>query len=177
MLADSVIRELIRNGKLKIKAPDAMPLQDSQFQPASVDLRLGTDFIRRARMGDYPFSVGFGRTFSLPAGACVLASTVESIELPSDMYAIVDGKSTWGRRFIQVHSTAGFIDPGFPGEITLEITNIGEQQINLTPGDRICQIRFGWMEGCVLRPYGHPELRSHYVGQTGPTMPHEEALQ
>ena len=177
MLADSVIRALLKDETLSITAPDSLPIEDSQFQPASVDLRLGKKFIRRARTGDHPFELEFGQGFTLTPGACYLASTVEAVTLPPTMYARVEGKSTWGRKFIQIHSTAGFIDPSFPGEITLEITNIGEQPIQMKAGDRICQVSFGWMEGVVLRPYGHPELNSHYAGQTGPTMPHKEALQ
>lgn len=162
---------------MRINVPDDLPIEDSQFQPASFEMRLGTKLIRRGRMGDSPFEVPIGRLFQLPPGACYLATTVEHLTILDTMYARVEGKSTWGRRFIQIHSTAGFIDPGFPGEITLEIKNIGEQTIDMRPGDRICQISFGWMEGVVLRPYGHPELNSHYAGQTGPTMPHKEALQ
>lgn len=177
MLADSVIRCLIKRNELGLVAPDDMPIEDSQFQPASVDLRLHKNLIRRGRMGDSPFTVPYGTGFTLPPGACYLGSTVEWVQIPATMYAIVDGKSTWGRQFIQIHSTAGFIDPAFPGEVTLEITNIGEQPVTMKAGDRICQIRFGWMDGEVLRPYGHPELNSHYVGQTGPTLPHKEALQ
>lgn len=177
MLADSVIRSLLKSGKLGITSPDELPIEDSQFQPASFELRLAKGFIRRSWTGDFPFEVPYGTTFGLPPGACYLAATIERITLPPNMYARIEGKSTWGRRFIQIHSTAGFMDPGFPGEVTLEIKNIGEQQIEMRAGDRICQISFGWMEGWVERPYGHPELNSHYVGQTGPTMPHKEALQ
>lgn len=177
MLADSVIRSLLKSGKLGITVPDEFVIEDSQFQPASFELRLDKRFIRRARTGDSPFVVPFGTSFTLPPGACYLASTIETIKLPPNMYARVEGKSTWGRQFIQIHSTAGFIDPGFPGEVTLEVKNIGEQQVKMCAGDRICQISFGWMEGWVERPYGHDELNSHYVGQRGPTMPHKEALQ
>lgn len=177
MLADSEIRKMLDSGDLGIEMPDGLPVMHSQFQPASFEMRLGKDFIRRGRMGDYAFTVPYGTTLTLPPGACYLASTVETVSLPRTMYARVEGKSTWGRQFIQVHSTAGFIDPGFHGQVTLEIKNIGEQHIAMSPGDRICQISFGWVNGWVDRPYGHPELNSHYNGQTGPTMPHKEALQ
>lgn len=162
---------------MSITVPEGMEIEDSQFQPASFEMRLSNRFIRRSQLGDFPFEVSVNGSFTLPVGACYLASTIERLEIPKTMYARVEGKSTWGRQFIQIHSTAGFVDPGFPGHVTLEIKNIGEQQVKMRPGDRICQVSFGWMDGPVSRPYGHPELNSHYVGQVGPTMPHKEALQ
>ncbi len=177
MLADSVISMLYIEGDLGIWTPPEMPIHGDQFQPASFEVRLGNTLIRRHRHGDTAFTLGYGEQLALPVGACYLGSTVEKFKIPKNMYARVEGKSTWGRQFIQIHSTAGFIDPGFEGEITLEIKNIGEQQVMMRPGDRIGQVSFGWMEGKVDRPYGHPQLRSHYNGQTGPTMPHKEALQ
>lgn len=177
MLSDGTIRELILDGHLKVAVPDGFYVEDWQFQPASFEMRLGNRFVRRARMGDFPMKLEWGGSLIMPPGACYLASTIEHLTLPRDMVARVEGKSTLGRNFIQVHSTAGFIDPGFPGEITLEIKNEGEQQYTIHPGDRICQVSFEWLDKPAQRPYGHPELNSHYVGQRGPTMPHKEALQ
>lgn len=177
MLSDGTIREIIKKGYVKIEVPEGFSIEDWQYQPASFEMRLGKKFVRRARMGDFPIELEWGGSLVMPPGACYLATTVEKLILPDGLVARVEGKSTLGRNFIQVHSTAGFIDPGFPGEITLEIKNEGEQQYTIHPGDRICQVSFDWTDFPVLRPYGHPELNSHYVGQTGPTLPHKEALQ
>lgn len=176
MLSDGTIRQLIKKGKIRLSSPQ-YPMEDIQFQSASIDLRLGHRFIRRARVGDTAFAEKWGGRVTLTPGACMIASTVEKLTLPDNVIAIVDGKSTWGRKFLVVHSTAGYIDPKFSGEITLEMSNIGEQDIVVHPGDRICQLRFFWLDAPAVRPYGHPELKSHYQGQTGPTLPHMEALQ
>lgn len=176
MLSDRTIRRLMKAEKLKIWS-EAAPLEDIQFQSASVELRLANDFIHRSNVGDIPFNEWTGAAVTVPPGMCLIASTWETVELPDDLIAIVDGKSTWGRKFLLVHATAGYIDPGFAGEVTLEIKNIGEQEVVIRPGDRICQLRFFWTDHPVLRPYGHPELKSHYMGQQGPTLPHGEVLQ
>lgn len=168
---------LVETGVIKIQLPDPFKIEDWQFQPASFEMRLGPKFIRRARMGDFAMELPIGGSLIMPPGACYLASTLEHLTLPDNMVARVEGKSTIGRNFVQVHSTAGFIDPSFPGEVTLEIKNEGEQQYTIHPGDRICQLSFECLDKPALRPYGHPELNSHYVGQRGPTMPHKEALQ
>ncbi len=166
----------MEQGGLKITS-EVAPLSDIQFQPASVELRLGNKFVHRSYLGDFPFTVESGRNLEILPGMCLLATTLEEIHLPNDIVAIVDGKSTWGRTFLIVHSTAGYIDPGFKGEVTLEVKNIGEQDVIVTPGDRICQLRFFRLDAPALRPYGHPGLNNHYYGQQGPTLPHGESVQ
>ncbi|GAA4685681.1 hypothetical protein GCM10023215_21170 [Pseudonocardia yuanmonensis] len=93
------------------------------------------------------------------------------MRLPADVAARLEGKSTLGRLGLLVHVTAGLIDPGFDGHITLEVTNVGELVIMLEPGMRIGQLTFERTSSRCLRPYGHPGLGSHYQGQAGPTAP------
>jgi len=174
MFSDRTIRVMLEKGEIVI-TPTPEPYSIS-MQPASVELRLGNQMIRRGRMKDQSILVEEGERITIVPGACFLARTVEWIELPDNIYGRVEGKSTWGRKFLQVHSTAGFIDPGFKGTLTLELKNEGEQPIFLTPTVRICQISFGWMDCQVERPYGHPDLRSHYQGQVEPALPHGEDL-
>lgn len=107
--------------------------------------------------------------FELQPGACVLGSTLELIHCPTDYVARVEGKSSLGRLFMTVHVTAGFIDPGFSGQVTLEIVNHGPWTIILWPGMRIAQVNFAEMSSPCLKPYGSPGLGSHYQGQKGPT--------
>lgn len=177
MLSDRSIIAHLKIGTFKIEAAEPFEIEAIQFQPASFEMRLGTRFILRTSRGDSEVLVGIGQPFPIPPGGCLLASTIERLTLPNHMIARVEGKSTWGRKFLQIHSTAGFIDPGFSGEITLEVKNEGHQPIGLRPGDRICQVSFDWLDAPALRPYGHPQLNSHYAGQTGPTLPHEETMQ
>lgn len=105
--------------------------------------------------------------YELIPGACVLASTAEQICCPNDMLCSVDGKSTLGRCWIAIHATAGFIDPGYCGTVTLEITNHGPWSFMLYPGLRIGQLRFHWLAMEADRPYGSPGLGSHYQGSVG----------
>jgi dCTP deaminase len=164
MLSDGAIRKAIKQGKIKI-SPDP---EDWQLQPASVDLRMGPDVLRIAPEEDIKLQIPGANLLLLP-GQCALASTLEEISLPTDMIARVEGKSSWGRQFLQVHSTAGFIDPGFTGQITLELKNIGPRLLKIGPRAAICQISFDWLSYPADRPYGHPDLGSKYQGQTGPT--------
>lgn len=164
MLCDSTIRKHIRLGDIVI---DPVPA-DVAFQPASVDLRLNQghkliDAVDHREL-DEPF-------IFLRPNDCVLASTLERVKIPDFMVGRVEGKSTWGRRFLQVHSTAGFIDPGFFGEITLELRNDSPRVLRLLPGDYIAQLSFDFLDQRCERPYGHPELKSHYQGQRGATLP------
>jgi dCTP deaminase len=144
------------------------PIDGSQVQPASLDVRLGPEFITHpedsriipAEDGHYP----------LQPGECLLASLVESVAIWDNVVARVEGKSTWARKFLTVHS-AGFIDPGFKGDITLELKNDGQEILYLTPGVRIAQISFQWLAAPAKRPYGSEGLDSHYQYQMGPTLP------
>ena len=98
----------------------------------------------------------------------MLGSTIERIGLPDDIVARVDGKSSLGRLGILIHATAGFIDAGFNGQITLELSNVATLPIRLWPGMKIGQISFMRIDEPVERPYGHPDLGSKYQGQSGP---------
>lgn len=112
------------------------------------------------RPGQYPLS----------PGQFVLASTVEKVYIPRDLAGHVHGKSSIGRRGTAVHITAGLVDAGFDGTITLEVTNSSSYVFWLKPGMKICQLTFEQLTSPAERPYGHPELGSHYQSQSGPTV-------
>lgn len=156
------------------------PFEREQLQPASVDLRLGVSFVafpkptggvvdmRDREVPSYPVNVGVGDTyFELAPGQLVLASTVERIEIGPRMWAKIEGKSSLGRMGLAVHVTAGFVDPGFRGTVTLELYNLNPNPIRLRPGLAICQVAFGELVTRAKRPYGTPGLGSHYQDQTG----------
>ena len=177
ILSDGTIRRLLDEGRLIID-----PIEDAQIQPASVDVRLGPEFLvfrnhttevidpydkpadlnERVRVPD-------GTAFILHPGEFVLATTVEAIGLPDDLVARVEGKSSLGRLGLLIHATAGFVDPGWPrGQITLELSNVATLPIKLWPGMRIGQLSFHTLDAPAERPYGHVDLNSKYVGQSGP---------
>lgn len=180
MLCDRTIVRHIKAGTIVIEPRPPY----TAIQPASVDLTLGRSFIAVENINDQiwfrpslPLSppapdLGFlTETFCIQPGACVLASTVERISVPDFMVARVEGKSTWGRKFLQVHSTAGFIDPGFSGRITLELKNQSPAPIILPVGGPIAQISFDLLDEPCERPYGSVGLDSHYQGQDDTTGP------
>jgi dCTP deaminase len=105
----------------------------------------------------------------LHPGEFVLGSTVERVVVPDDMVARIDGKSSLGRLGLIIHSTAGFIDPGFDGHITLELTNIATLPITLYPAMKVGQVSFMMMTSAADRPYGKGASGSKYQGQRGPT--------
>lgn len=150
ILSDKGIRKALATGAIKVT-----PLTSQrQFQPASLELHLGGP--------DHIF---------LEPGEFRLATTVETVTIGGKHVAQVNGKSSWGRLGLLVHATAGFIDPGFHGQITLELKNLHhEKAIALAPGIAICQLVFSALDGIPGRLYGHPELGSHYQGQTGVTQ-------
>lgn len=159
IFSDVSIRDAIEKDWIGV---DPMPA-DRMFQPASIDLLLSGDFVE-------PYSekvITAEKYYTLVPGECMLASTIERISLRPWVVARVEGKSSWGRRFLMVHSTAGFIDPGFTGRITLELVNLSQCPILLTVGEPICQISFAHMDTAARRPYGHPEVGSHYQDQPG----------
>jgi dCTP deaminase len=155
------------------------PFDVCRLQPASIDLRLGTEFVCfRASayidMGDrvvpsYPVNIGTGRDsyFELKPGQLALGTTIETIEVAARVWASIEGKSSMGRMGLAVHVTAGFIDPGFSGQVTLELLNVGPSPIRLRPGLAICQVAFGECKTRARRPYGSPGLGSRYQNQTG----------
>jgi dCTP deaminase len=173
VLSDATIRELIESGRIVID-----PFDPSMVQPASVDIRLGNSFrvfhnhrIQSIDLGDPPrdltehVEIGADGEFVIHPGEFVLGRTQEWVEIPDDVVCRIEGKSSIGRLGLVVHATAGFVDPGFQGTLTLEIANFNSVPIVLRPGLFICQLSFMALDRPAERPYGHPELGSHYHGQ------------
>jgi dCTP deaminase len=177
ILSDGTIRKLLAEGRVVID-----PLEESQIQPASVDVRLGDTFLafRRHKAACIDpwerneelterVTVGEGEPFILHPGEFVLGTTLERLTLPEDVVARIEGKSSLGRLGLLIHATAGFVDPGWTnGQITLELSNVSPLPIKLWPGMKIAQLSFMRMDAPAERPYGHPELGSKYQGQSGP---------
>lgn len=179
ILSDRDIAARLLKGDLEITPLDDPELQ---IQPASVDLRLGSNFIVY-RLPFVPcidsrdpdavtaytenIKIAEGKAFVLHPGEFALGSTMERVKIPADLVARVEGRSSLGRLAIVVHATAGFIDPGFEGEITLELSNIGRCPVMLYPGMRVSQVVFQTMLSPAERPYGSAR-GSKYQGQAGP---------
>jgi dCTP deaminase len=178
VLSDGTIRRLIESGRIVIK-----PFDPKLIQPASIDLRLGDSFRvfhnHRAeaidlRDGPPPglteqVEVGAEEGFVIHPGEFCLGRTEEWVELPDDVVARIEGKSSLGRLGLIVHATAGFIDPGWKGTLTLELNNLTRVPIKLYPGLLIAQLSFMGLDRAAERPYGSPELKSHYQGQVAAT--------
>ena len=175
--SDRTIKEAISSGKIAIE-----PYEPSFVQPSSVDLRVSNGFRvfvnhryseidPRAPQADLTqlVEVGEEEPFMLHPGEFVLGSTLERVRLGVDVVARLEGKSSLGRLGLLIHSTAGFIDPGFEGHITLELSNVATLPIAIYPGMKIGQISFYQMTTAAEYPYGSPELGSKYQGQSGPT--------
>lgn len=172
MLNDQAICALMQGGLLTI---DPTPATNA-FQPASVDLTLGTSFVNIGPHGPMTQDTVLpGEEVWITPQECVLACTAETVKLPNDIVARVEGKSTWARYFLMVHSTAGFIDPGFHGQITLELVNLSPVPLRLTVGEPIAQVTFQVLNAPAQRPYGSPGLGSRYQHQVGATLPRDEA--
>ena len=177
VLSDGTIRRLVEDGHIRID-----PWDPAMVQPASVDLRLGTSFrvfhnhrITAVDLGDPPSElteqvvIEDGGTFVIHPGEFCLGRTEEWVELPDDVVARIEGKSSLGRLGLIVHATAGFVDPGFKGTLTLEIANLTRVPIKLYTGLPIAQLSFMTLDEPAEHPYGSPELGSHYQGQTAAT--------
>lgn len=179
ILSDADILARLEEGDLVIDPLDDI---DLQVQPASVDVRLGREFLEFQRanipcihpnseneVSDYVTEtvIEDGDEFILHPGDFVLGSTHERVEIPSDLVAQVEGRSSLGRLAIVVHATAGFVDPGFRGRITLELSNLGSAPVALNPGMRISQLVFTELKTRADRPYGS-ERGSKYQDQAGP---------
>lgn len=177
IFSDRSIREAIESGSIAID-----PYEPSFVQPSSVDLRVATDFRvfenhryseidPRSPQADLTklVEVAEAEAFMLHPGEFVLGSTLERVKLGDDIVARLEGKSSLGRLGLLIHSTAGFIDPGFEGHITLELSNVATLPIAIYPGMKIGQISFYRMTTAADAPYGSPELGSKYQGQSGPT--------
>ena len=174
--SDRSIREAIQSGSIQID-----PFEPTFVQPSSVDLRVGDGFRvfvnhkyseidPRSPQEDLTQLVEVGdEAFMLHPGEFVLGSTLERVKLGEDVVARLEGKSSLGRLGLLIHSTAGFIDPGFEGHITLELSNVATLPIAIYPRMKIGQISFYQMTTAAEFPYGSPELGSKYQGQSGPT--------
>jgi len=181
VLSDRTIREEIAAGRLVID-----PWDDTLLQPSSVDLRVAGEFRvfhnnRRTYIDvkdandDLTEVVAIppDEAFILHPGEFVLGSTHERVALPDDLVGRLEGKSSLGRLGLLIHSTAGFIDPGWDGHITLELYNAANLPITLYPGMKIGQVRFLAMTTAAVVPYGSGNLGSKYQGQA---RPHTEPL-
>jgi dCTP deaminase len=176
VLSDGTIRRLVEEGRIKIEPWDA-----AHVQPASVDLRLGDSFrvfhnhrttaidlreppvnlTEEVKVEEGPFVIH--------PGEFVLGRTLEWVELPDDIVARIEGKSSLGRLGLIVHATAGFCDPGWKGTLTLELNNLTRVPIKLYPGLPIAQLSFMTLDAPAERPYGSEGLGSHYQGQLAAT--------
>lgn len=148
------------------------PWRDEHVQPASIDLRLGSQFIAWEDDGTgtmNPVRVTAADGIDIEPGQFMLGTTLETVTIPDHLVGLIDGRSSWARLGIAVHITAGYIDPGFHGQVTLELKNLGHRPVWLPVGDRICQMRLTQLTSPAERPYGAPGLGSHYQGQTGVT--------
>ncbi len=179
ILSDRDIARRLDEGELVIEPLDD---PDLQIQPASVDLRLGREFLEFQRTNIpsiHPESEGEveeyvsetvvddGDEFILHPGDFVLGTTKERVEIPPDLIAHVEGRSSLGRLAIVVHATAGLCDPGYHGQITLELSNLGAAPVALAPDMRISQLTFTELTSPAERPYGK-ERGSKYQDQSGP---------
>jgi dCTP deaminase len=177
ILSDRTIREELASGRIVIE-----PLHDSYIQPSSVDLTLDRYFRvfrnHTMRVIDVKedqeeltelVEIRDDDVFILHPGEFVLGSTAERVALPDDLVARLEGKSSLGRLGLLIHSTAGFVDAGWDGHLTLELSNVANLPITLYPGMKIGQICFFRLSSPAEKPYGHGATGSRYQGQRGPT--------
>lgn len=172
-LSDRDIKEYIKKGKIKISPCNL----EKQLAPVGIDLRLGNKFRvfdtshqthvdltrENFNMDMKLVEIPRGKTFVLHPDEFVLGMTEENIELADDLCAKIDGRSSLGRLGIIVHSTAGHVDPGWKGRLTLEISNIGKLPIALVPGMRFCCLRFEPLSSPAEHPY-----KGKYIGSRTP---------
>ncbi|MFP5256650.1 MAG: dCTP deaminase [Acidimicrobiia bacterium] len=177
ILSDRSMREAIAAGRIVIE-----PFDESMVQPASIDVRLDRffrvflnhtmpviDVKQNLEELTHLVEMTDDQPFVLHPGEFVLGATLERVTLPDDLVARVEGKSSLGRLGLLIHSTAGFVDPGWSGAITLELSNVANLPITLYPGMKIGQISFMQMTTPADEPYGSNKLGSKYQGQRGPT--------
>ncbi len=177
VLSDRTIREEIAAGRIVVE-----PFDEALVQPCSIDVRIGDSF-RVFRNSRYAYidvkrpmddltelvRVADGEPFILHPGEFVLGVVLERVRLPDDIVATLDGKSSLGRLGLVVHQTAGVVDAGFDGHITLELANMANLPITVYPGMRIGQLTFMTLTTPAERPYGSAALGSKYQGQAEPT--------
>ena len=175
MLSDRGIRDAINNHQITVRGPEPV---ETLIQPASIEVTLDNRILAASKdskpVTPKDPTIEYDKITLAPAsvifpGELWLASTRETIHLSPQHAAQVGGKSSLGRLGLTVHQTAGFIDPGFHGQITLEIVNLGTRPIVLTKGMRIAQLTNWELDRAAERPYGHHAIGSHYQGQEGPT--------
>ena len=177
VLSDRDIRAEITAGRIVID-----PFIPEAVQPSSVDLHLDRRF-RVFRNSRYPFidvradqpeltelvEIGGDDPFILHPGEFVLGSTFERVQLPNDLVARLEGKSSLGRLGLLIHSTAGYVDPGWEGNLTLELSNVANLPITLYDGMKIGQISFQRLSSPAEVAYGEASIGSKYRGQRDPT--------
>src|SRR3954451_19362124 len=177
VLSDATIARYLDDGRIEID-----PYDDALLQPSSVDVRVDR-FFRVFHNNRYPFidvkveqaeltelvEADDAHPFVLHPGEFVLGSTLERVRLPGDPVARLEGKSSLGRLGLLIHSTAGFIDPGWDGHVTLELSNVANLPITIYPEMKIGQLSFVQMAEPTAHPYGSTGLGSKYQGQRGPT--------
>jgi dCTP deaminase len=177
VLSDRTIRRQLSEGRIEVE-----PYDESLLQPSSLDVRVDR-FFRVFRNSRYPFidvkeemedltelvEIGEAEPFILHPGEFVLGSTLERIKLPDDLVARLEGKSSLGRLGLLIHSTAGFIDPGWDGHVTLELSNVANLPITIYYAMKIGQLSFVQLTEAAETPYGANGLGSKYQGQAGPT--------
>src|SRR3954449_2714153 len=177
ILSDRTIREELAAGRIIID-----PLDEGAIQPSSVDLHIDRYFRvfrnHSMRVIDVKedqedltelVEIGEEEAFILHPGEFVLGSTLERVRIPDDLVARLEGKSSLGRLGLLIHSTAGFVDAGWDGHLTLELSNVANLPITLYPGMKIGQISFLQMTTPADAPYGSASVGSKYKGQRGPT--------
>jgi dCTP deaminase len=177
ILSDRSIRAAVEEGRIRID-----PFDPVMVQPSSIDVRVDRYF-RVFENHRYPsidprahqpeltkeVATEVDTPFILHPGEFVLGSTLEVVELGDDIVARLEGKSSLGRLGLLIHSTAGFVDPGFEGHLTLELSNVATLPIAIYPGMRIGQLSFYELSTPAEAPYGSREAGSKYQGQRGPT--------
>jgi len=176
ILSDRTIREEVEAGRIIIE-----PFEDGAVQPSSVDLRLDSYFrvFRNHTLSHIDVKQNLEELtelveasdedpFILHPGEFVLGSTLERVAIPADLVGRIEGKSSLGRLGLLIHTTAGFVDAGWDGQLTLEFSNVASLPITLYPGMKIGQISFIRMTTEADQPYGTSKLGSKYQGQKGP---------
>jgi dCTP deaminase len=177
ILSDRDIRKAIEDGRIGLD-----PFDSADIQPSSVDLHVDRYF-RTFHNARYPYidvkkpmdgltelvDVKEDEPFILHPGEFVLGSTLEYVRLGHDLVARLEGKSSLGRLGLLIHSTAGYVDPGFEGHLTLELSNVANLPITIYPGMKIGQISFFQLTSEAENPYGSKKVGSKYQGQRGPT--------
>jgi dCTP deaminase len=179
ILSDRTLREQLAAGRIVIE-----PFDETLIQPSSIDVRISNlfrvfrnhtrgvidvkqDMTALTEMVEIPDDGT--QAFMLHPGEFVLGSTLERVAVPDDLVARIEGKSSLGRLGLLIHSTAGFIDAGFDGHVTLELANVASLPITLYPGMKIGQVSFMQMTTPADQPYGKGAKGSKYQGQRGPT--------